>query len=77
MKKPVLSAAVLLVLLVCLQASDAGQAVLAKPQPPAGVPSRAPVPEAGFGKMPLQFVPNEGQVDGPAAFYVRGRDKTI
>jgi hypothetical protein len=27
--------------------------------------------------MPLHFVPNEGQVDGPAAFYVQGSDKTI
>ena len=30
-----------------------------------------------FGKIPLYFVPNEGQVDGPAAFYVQGKDKTI
>lgn len=77
MKKTILSAAVLLVLLVCLQASDAGQTGLVRPQPNAGVSPRPPVVDPGFGKMLLQFVPNEGQVNGPAAFYVQGRDKTI
>ena len=27
--------------------------------------------------MPLQFIPNEGQVEGPAVFYVPGKDKTV
>ena len=27
--------------------------------------------------MPVYFVPNEGQIDGPAAFYVQGKDKTV
>jgi len=27
--------------------------------------------------MPLTFIPNKGQVDGPAVFYVPGKDKTI
>jgi hypothetical protein len=30
-----------------------------------------------LGKIQLQFIPNRGQVDGPAAFYVLGRDKAI
>lgn len=77
MKKPVLLAAVLAVLFACLQASSAGQTCLTRPQPPAGASPRPTVLDAGFGKMPLQFVPNEGQVDGPAAFYLQGRDKTI
>ena len=25
----------------------------------------------------MQFIPNAGQVSGPAAFYVQGKDKTI
>jgi hypothetical protein len=27
--------------------------------------------------MPLSFIPNKGQVDGPAVFYMPGKDKTI
>jgi hypothetical protein len=30
-----------------------------------------------FGKVSLQFIPNHGQVDGQAAFYVQGRDMAI
>ena len=33
--------------------------------------------EGAYGRIPLQFIPNAGQVDGPAAFYIQGRDKTI
>jgi hypothetical protein len=30
-----------------------------------------------FGRVPLCFIPNEGQFDVRVAFYIRGRDKTI
>ncbi len=30
-----------------------------------------------YGKIPLYFIPNAGQVDGRVAYYVQGRDKTI
>ncbi len=33
--------------------------------------------QAGFGKMPLYFVENRGQVDSRVAYYVRGSDKSI
>jgi hypothetical protein len=77
MKRPVLSAVVISFLLVWLQASDAGQMGMGKPRSPAEVSLRAPRLDADFAKLPLQFIPNEGQVAGPAAFYVHGRDKTI
>jgi hypothetical protein len=32
---------------------------------------------ADFGKIPLQFIPNRGQKDGPVAYSLQGRDKTI
>ncbi len=32
---------------------------------------------ADWGHMPLVFVANQGQVDGPVAYYVQGRDKTL
>ena len=30
-----------------------------------------------FGKMPLYFIPNHGQVDARVAYYLQGKDKTI
>ena len=30
-----------------------------------------------FGKMPLYFIPNQGQMDARVAYYLQGRDKTI
>lgn len=33
--------------------------------------------DAEFVKIPLQFIPNVGQVDGPTTFYIQGKDKTI
>ena len=30
-----------------------------------------------FAKFPLSFVPNRGQIDDRAAFYVQGKDKTV
>ncbi len=50
-----------------------------------GQPSKAGVPQnlsniqadSDFGKMPVYFIPNKGQVDKPVAFYVQGKDKTL
>jgi len=33
--------------------------------------------DRAFGKMPLYFIENQGQVDGPVSFYVKGSNKTI
>jgi len=41
------------------------------------VENKAPAAIRGFGKIPIYFIPNDGQVDGPAKFYVRGKDKTV
>ena len=30
-----------------------------------------------YGKMPLYFIPNEGQLDKQVAFYVQGKDRTL
>ena len=38
--------------------------------------TKARVQEA-FGKLPLDFVENQGEVDGRVAYYVRGRDTTV
>ena len=32
---------------------------------------------AGFGKLPLYFVENRGQLDGQVAYYVQGRDTSL
>jgi hypothetical protein len=33
--------------------------------------------EQAFGKVPLYFVENQGQLDGRVAYYIQGNDKTI
>ncbi len=64
-------------ILFCLQASSGRQAVTPVP-PSLPVPApQGPRLTPHFGRLPLQFIPNEGQVDGLAAFYVQGKDKTI
>ncbi len=40
-------------------------------------PSAAKGFRADLGRIPIQFIPNEGQLNGQAAFYVRGVDRTI
>jgi uncharacterized repeat protein (TIGR01451 family) len=42
---------------------------------PAGSASSAVIRD--FGKIPIYFIPNEGQVEGPAKFYIQGKDKTV
>jgi hypothetical protein len=43
--------------------------------PPA--PSTAPTLSRDFGKIPLYFVPNQGQIDGPVSFSIQGAGETI
>jgi hypothetical protein len=33
--------------------------------------------EASMGQIPLYFIENQGQIDGPVAYYVQGKDKTL
>jgi hypothetical protein len=33
--------------------------------------------DADYGKMPIYFIPNAGQMDKQVAYYVQGKDKTI
>jgi hypothetical protein len=77
MKKSALMTVVIMIVLACLQTSSAGQKGGAEAQPLALPRVQAPRVIQDFGKMPLCFIPNDGQVNGPAAFYVKGRDKTI
>jgi hypothetical protein len=77
MKRPALVIAGILAALLCLQVSSGKQNRIGDSQSPAVVPPQVPRMDAYFGKIPLNFIPNEGQVDCPAAFYIQGRDKTI
>ena len=47
--------------------------------PAANAPQSLSVPrvDADFGKMPLYFIPNYGQMDKQVAYYVQGKDKTL
>ena len=33
--------------------------------------------DLNFGRMPLYFIANEGQLDEQVAYYVQGKDKTL
>ena len=77
MKRRALVIAGLLTALGCLQASIARPRGIADLQTPVIEPPHGPRLSADFGKMPITFIPNKGQVDGPAVFYVAGKDKTI
>ena len=66
------------VILLFLSASDTvpqGPGGISRP-PGIGLPSARRI-DADFGKIPLQFIPNEGQIDGNVAYYIPGRDKMI
>ena len=41
------------------------------------VPSSGPRIDRAFGRTPLSFIPNRGQLDARAAYYIAGRDKNI
>ena len=77
MKRRALLIAGLLAALGCLQASIAGTRGLTDLQTPAVVSPPEPRIHSDLGKMPLQFIPNHGQVEGPPGFYVPGKDKTV
>ena len=68
----------LLVLTAMKHGSDPGLQVAAS------IKSAAPTQNAGqlkvdmdFGKMPLYFIANQGQMDGRVAYSVQGKDKTL
>jgi len=77
MKRPALIVAGILTVFLGLQVSSGKQRATGNSQSLAVVPPQVPGMYADFGRIPVHFIPNEGQVDGPAAFYVQGRDKTI
>ena len=68
----------LLVLTAMKHGSDPGLQVAAsiKSAPPAQNAGNLQV-DVEFGKMPLYFVANQGQLDRQVAYYVQGRDKTL
>ena len=45
---------------------------------PSSIPGSAALKiDRDFGKMPLYFIPNQGQMDARVAYYIQGKDKTI
>ena len=43
---------------------------------PAGLSSSLKI-DTDFGRMPVYFIPNQGQLDDQVAYYIQGQDKTI
>ncbi len=46
-----------------------------QPSGPAQRP--APVADSNFGRLPVDFIANQGQLDERVAFYIQGKEKTI
>jgi len=73
--------AMLIVGSACLfSVSTAGQRTIASLTNRQSAPAVKPSPvklEADFGRMPLVFVANEGQLDERVSFYVQGKDKSL
>jgi hypothetical protein len=40
-------------------------------------PSPSVQADLAWGQMPLYFIANQGQIDGPVSYYVQGSDKTL
>jgi len=60
--------------------STAGQRTTSAPANPSSAQSLKPSSmklEADFGRMPLVFVANQGQMDERVSFYVHGKDKSV
>ena len=78
MKKATLLLAGILMVLFCLQTSGGNQqGQISTPRLPMVASPASPRVDGDFGMIPLQFIPNQGQIDGQVAYYVQGRDKTI
>jgi hypothetical protein len=65
----------------CLIFGASSGSIAERPQPAdtAGwnLNAGAPRTDAKFGRMPLSFIPNEGQLDNSVIYYVAGRDTCI
>jgi len=56
---------------------ETSPADIAAPQTAAGSALFRLTTDPDFGRMPLCFIPNNGQMDGRVAYYVQGRDKAV
>jgi len=68
---------VLGLLILCVSAGSMAEQ-LHPGRAPAGIPAPStPRLDPNFGRMPLYFIPNRGQLDGRVTYYISGRDKSI
>ncbi len=68
---------VLVFLLLAAPLAVLADTVRPQSAPATSITASAAVTDADWGRMPLYFIANQGQVDSPVAFYVSGRDKTL
>jgi hypothetical protein len=66
----------LAVLLISVGTENAGWRKAPQEVPAIGNLQGAKI-ETDYGKMPLYFIPNRGQMDEQVAYYVQGKDKTL
>ncbi len=66
----------LAILLLSAGLENAGLQKVPREIPAIGNSQRVSI-DTDFGKMPLYFIPNQGQMDKQVAYYVQGKDKTL
>lgn len=77
MPSRVLAALVLVLVASLLPALRSGTGTALPPPAAADWGASVAWAEPDWGRMPLYFIANRGQMDGRVAFYVEGRDKTL
>ena len=78
MKKPHLFVIGLLLIVLFITAAGGENGRQNKPKTDSiTLPSSSLKVDADFGRMPLYFIPNKGQLDEQVSYYVQGKDKTL
>ncbi len=78
MEKTALSRAFLIACLIFLTAWTGNPSVGDSKSPPPSLPAGGPVGvRPDFGRMPVSFIPNRGQLDERVAYYIQGKNRAI
>ena len=76
-KQAAIFGGVLLLMLFMGAAGHKPSPAQASPQVPGGPAGGSIKANLDFGRVPLCFIPNEGQMDRKVAFYIQGRDQSV
>jgi len=76
-KQAAILAGVFLAMLFVGTAGEKSSSRIGSPQVFGAAPTASIKTNIDFGRVPLYFIPNQGQLDERVVFYIQGRDKTV